>query len=619
MNDKLLYTTKELFDSYLKGKKYAIPPYQRGYKWESKDIERLLKDINDFCPDEELGLFYCLQNITLVEKEESFNVVDGQQRLTTLIVLLSYMGEYELIKDKLLYNVRSETEDFLKEFIFKPSNLGNFSTWEQFLGESVSNGKDHDYQDIYYLFNAFKTIKKWFDERPQNVTAMKDKILNHLKVIVNLPKNIDEQELFENLNGKRVPLDGADLIRALIITRVAKKEIGEQEDSTKKSVLINERRVKIGMLLDSINLWWNDQNKLFYFRHFVKDVKVSDSISVAFDDKSYPINNLYKLYALKYNSGVLSMELFEQKSVESGFLQELQTLQRTIENWYYDRELYHLILFTILYASDGNKEKELKNLGIIDLFNLWEKNHRRAFIKELKVRISKTDIFEDLIKQCGRNEKENENTALQESWYDKRVIPVSVLLDIICILASNNDTKLPALYFNTYEEDLEHIFPQTPIGDKIKDKGKQTQILNKYLEIINGLIPQEEKIIIADEEIDWDNSEWKENIKSTINSKTKSLIPINSLGNMCVLNRSVNRGYGNDFFLEKRIDIMRKTQEGVFIRPHIYDAFNKIFLNRQDECINMSMMVKWDKSDILSRRIYIINQISKFLDTNEQA
>ena len=72
MNDKLLYSTKELFDSYLNGKIYAIPPYQRGYKWETKDIDRLLKDINEFHPNEELDLFYCLQNITLVEKIDSF-------------------------------------------------------------------------------------------------------------------------------------------------------------------------------------------------------------------------------------------------------------------------------------------------------------------------------------------------------------------------------------------------------------------------------------------------------------------------------------------------------------------------------------------------------------------
>lgn len=55
--DKLLYSSKELFDSYLQGKTYSIPPYQRGYKWDTKDIERLLKDIYEFSPNEDLNLF----------------------------------------------------------------------------------------------------------------------------------------------------------------------------------------------------------------------------------------------------------------------------------------------------------------------------------------------------------------------------------------------------------------------------------------------------------------------------------------------------------------------------------------------------------------------------------
>ena len=92
-----------------------------------------------------------------------------------------------------------------------------------------------------------------------------------------------------------------------------------------------------------------------------------------------------------------------------------------------------------------------------------------------------------------------------------------------------------------------------------------------------------------------------------LNDKIEKVIPVNSLGNMCVLHESVNRGYGNDFFLEKRIDIMRKSQDGYFIRPHVYDAFNKIFLERHDESIDMKMMNRWDKSDILARREYIIS------------
>ena len=616
--DKLLYSSKELFDSYLHGKKYSIPPYQRGYKWDTKDIERLLKDINEFSPNEDLDLFYCLQNITLVEYKDSFSVVDGQQRLTTLTVILSYLDEYGLINEKIQYNVRHETEEFLKEYIFKPSELKNIHNWEQLLEITCNEGKDYDYQDIFYLFNAYKTVQTWFEVNPDSVSVMKDKILNHVKLIVNLPKNIEEQELFENLNGKRVPLDGADLIRALIITRVAKKNVGDLDDSIKQNVLINERRVRIGLALDRINLWWADENKKNYFHQFTKEFKASDENSISFNDVTYPINYLYKLYVLAYGEGVLNMEFFEKKVIEEGFLEELQLLQRTMENWYNDKELYHLILFTSIYAREKTEEQQ-PALSFKELLRQWKKLYRKGFIRFLKKRIAGTEVFNDLINQSERCKEENEKTAFSENWYDNKLVMVSTLLDIISILSSNS-AYLPARHFKVYKEDLEHIFPQTPVGDRVKDKVKQTQILKEYLEIINQSLSEEEKIYIGDCDINWDDQNWKDGIKASINDKIKKVIPINSLGNMCVLHESVNRGYGNDFFLEKRIDIMRKSQEGFFIRPHVYDAFNKIFLERHDESIDMEMMNRWDKSDILARREYMIKRISNFLNTsNEQA
>ena len=543
--------------------------------------------------------------------------MDGQQRLTTLTVILSYLNEYELINEKLQYNVRKETEEFLKEYIFKPNELKNIQNWEQFLEISSIEGKDYDYQDVFYLFNAYKAIQTWFETNPNSVTAMKDKILNHVKLIVNLPKNIEEQELFENLNRKRVPLDGADLIRALIITRVAKKEIGEIDDSIKQNVLINERRVKIGLMLDRINLWWADENKKNYFHQFTKESKVPDEESISFNDVTYPINHLYKLYVLAYGEGVLDMEFFEKKVIEDGFLDELQLLQRTMENWYNDKELYHLILFTSIYAREKIKEEPV--LSFKELLHQWKKLYRKDFIRFLKKRIASTEVFNDLINQSERCKEENEKTAFLENWYDNKLITVSVLLDIISILSSNN-TCLPARHFKAYKEDLEHIFPQTPVGDRIKDKIKQTQILKEYIDIINQSLSEEEKININDCDIDWENQNWKDDIKFRINNRIEKVIPVNSLGNMCVLHESVNRGYGNDFFLEKRIDIMRKSQEGFFIRPHVYDAFNKIFLERHDESIDMKMMNRWDRSDILARREYIIKRISNFLNiSNEQA
>lgn len=96
--DELIYSVKEVFSDFLRKELtgyYNIPEYQRGYKWNEANIVALLNDIEKF--RQETGnaeaTFYCLQNITLVKNTNAncFHVVDGQQRLTTLLILLSFL------------------------------------------------------------------------------------------------------------------------------------------------------------------------------------------------------------------------------------------------------------------------------------------------------------------------------------------------------------------------------------------------------------------------------------------------------------------------------------------------------------------------------------------------
>ena len=609
MNNELLYSTRRLFTEYCHGKQYFIPAYQRGYKWEKHDLKRLLDDINEFDAHADESFFYCLQNITLVNSEDNtnFNVVDGQQRLTTLTIILSYLGEFDLIKNKLVYQVRAQTASFIEQYIYQPNRIDPSRPWEEFLEE---NKAEWDYQDIYYIYQAYQTVAEWFQHHPDDMEDMKLKILDKVQLIVNLVKNIDQQKLFENLNGKRVPLDGADLIRAIIITRVAKKEVGELNDIVKQNVLMNERRLRIGLALDTINLWWSETNRKEYFRHFIRKVSADTESNIVFNEEIYPINYLYKLYSILHGDNKLCMELFEKKALEDNFINTLFNLQRTIENWYNNKTLYHLILFTFLYSNSENEG----TLTVKQIFHNWETKYQKDFTQDLKDRLANSQPFKSLIDNIASDE-----IISNENWYSNEdasndIIPVSILLDIIGNLNSQVDIKLPATHFIVNKEDKEHIFPQTPIGDKVKDIKKQNKILAEYIKIANEELDKDQQIeLIEGSKEDWDNQDWRDMRKNEINKKLENVIPINSLGNICLLHQSVNRGYGNDFYLEKRIDIMTKSQEGIFIRPHVFDAFNKLFLERESNDIDMQMMQKWHKDDIIKRRAHIVQTITNFL------
>ena len=93
---------------------------------------------------------------------------------------------------------------------------------------------------------------------------------------------------------------------------------------------------------------------------------------------------------------------------------------------------------------------------------------------------------------------------------------------------------------------------------------------------------------------------------------TNEIIPLNSLGNVCLLQDKINRGYGNASYTQKHFDIMKKAARGEYIRPHVLDAFSKIMAT-EDQRSDPSYMLQWDKRDIVLRRQYIVDQIRNFL------
>jgi len=290
---ELIYSVKSVFQDYLSnGKLYNIPEYQRGYKWTEQQVEQLLKDTHEFETGGDNDLFYCLQNITLVEKDGNFNVVDGQQRLTTLTLLLSYFNEFTLVENKINYSVRETSNKFLQQITTNESNIVK-NVLESPNFEAFSKGTNFDYQDIYFMFTALRTMNKWFTVNNIDKNAFKTKLLNNVKLIVNRISGIEEQELFMNLNAGRVHLDGSDLIRAILITRVAKQEMEEYDSSEVKNVVrLNERRVRIGWELDEINTWWSRDEVKSYFKSFT-NVETGEKETIKFNHEKHPINLLY--------------------------------------------------------------------------------------------------------------------------------------------------------------------------------------------------------------------------------------------------------------------------------------------------------------------------------------
>lgn len=591
---ELIYSVDQVFSTYLAiGQKYNIPDYQRGYKWNSQQIEQLLNDINDFETEGDDDLFYCLQNITIVpqkDSKEKINVVDGQQRLTTTALLLTYLGSSEKVSDKLVYAVRDTSNDFIQRLIGEPLFLKSLIDSENFKHFIDGNEEELDFQDIYFMYNAIKTFHVWFDNNNDTVNkdVFKNKILKNVKLIVNRIENVSEQELFMNLNTGKVPLDGADLIRAILITRVAKQEMELYDSKNVKDVVrLNERRIRIGWELDEINHWWNQENVREFFLPLVK-IYTDPEETIGFDSNINAINLLYSLWLqslkMKNESKIESVKLkyFETKTINALKLyNNILSIHRTLVDWYEDRNIYHYLGYI------SNNSQTFNFNRIVNFWNT-KSNTRNQFNDELKRLICTTAFgIEGKKKQGFEYWKEkilDLKTENKINWYDnKQLEKILILLDIIELSENKNLPFLKSTHFKKNEEDKEHIYPCTPKNIKELKEEDSLKSINTYLNKLKlpELEKTEEEWSALDE---FEKEEILNNLSKLIHDETN----INSIGNLVLLHFSINRGFGNDYYIDKRASVIKNTQDNKYVRQHTLKVFTKQ-LNSLEDLNNWTM------------------------------
>ncbi|MGO4771111.1 DUF262 domain-containing protein [Flavobacterium sp. W22_SRS_FK3] len=596
---QLLYSVEEVFsdDGYLKEQSkefFNIPLYQRGYKWESKHVIKLLNDIYNF--EHADTKFYCLQNITIVQKDNYFNVIDGQQRLTTLTILLAYLNQKTLVYNKVRFpnnSIREETNKFLNEIITNNEAIFPDHSWD-FFSESNPN---YDHQDIYHIYNVYETIEIWFSAKINETPSFdkelyKTKLLKHVKVIINKidDANTSEEKIFGNLNSKRIALDGADLIRAILITRVAQEE-GKREADIKNIVRVNERRVKIGWELDQINNWWSQDNIKNYFSKFVnirsEEIGVGNKL---FNDEKYPINVLYLLFAEKKKEKKLTLELIEQNNNNAlGLYKELIKLNSTLQDWFQDREIYHFLG----YIFNQRQKREI-NFAVI--WEYWESSEtRNEFCNKLKNIIKSSLLVEDDLIDF-------ENSDI--NWYHKesgKLVSALIVMDIIHCL-KENQPFLPPKAFTKSSNDIEHIFPQNP--EKIKERKDYVAFLNK------NIVKDGKQFDLDEFETKKENVDYINDMNQFIDNHIGS-IKINSIGNLVLLYSSLNRSISNSLYSKKRSRIIEFFNNGNFIQPHTFKVFVRYFNDLKN---NNNDYEHWTNEDIKANASRISLELKNFLN-----
>jgi uncharacterized protein with ParB-like and HNH nuclease domain len=554
----------------LSNHEFIIPEYQRGYRWEKQQIEELLNDISEFDPKqkEEEG-YYCLQPVIVKKEDEStYSLIDGQQRLITIYLILKKLTEEEPYQIK-----------------YKTKNI-----------EEILKDNSEDDINSFYIQEAVKTIKNWFDwfekAKEENKEEIEEKIKEKIKIIWYELKSKEEPiDIFIRINSGKIPLTNAELIKALMILNYSKE---------------SDKKIELGLKWDNIeyslqndDFWYfmNKEDKAtridFIFELLVEKYKKEhkDELKEYKDDKYYIFHVINLILKKAENKKKKIDEIWE----------DVINYHRILTEWYEDKELFHKIGYLLIYSKYKHKPCKL-------IEEYLDSETKKKFIdhinKEIKNTLQNIKIDDDTKKGIRIKDLEYEN--------DKENIKKILFLFNIETYISNNESK-SRFQFDLYKKnnwDIEHIRSQ---------KDKYPENSNEKEDWLSDIDWEEEWF----SNIDWEKLDIKKSIGDNLHENLDGLkgflkktenepifkiffdhvqkyyeekeedteFNIHGLGNLAILDSDTNRSYKNAFFNTKRKKIIEKDEKGKFIPNCTKNVFLKYY-SKKYKHIN-----KWTAED----------------------
>ena len=268
----------------IKDKFFEIPAYQRLYEWESTQIEELLNDMKKACDEGKEQYF--IGNITTSKKGDSFVLIDGQQRLTTLWFIGFYLaskkcGEWDNFiaqddKLRIAMPIRDNEEKALIELANNIADKENLA--QSLLGKDI-------YQNI---FNAFKCIESWFasgNGKDIDLANFAKYIYESVCfVFVELAQNTDLNRFFVRMNNRGKQLEKHEILKARILDKLKDDKSDEWQKYAKiwdlcsdmnKYIFQSASDRKVLNAVSDDNKWWNIDRIIKEFNN--KNTKNKDS------------------------------------------------------------------------------------------------------------------------------------------------------------------------------------------------------------------------------------------------------------------------------------------------------------------------------------------------------
>lgn len=567
---------------------------------------------------------------------------DGQQRLTTIKLIASYL---EMGKDYCLdisYDTREKTKDFL---------------------DNISNKKEEDVgtsMELYYIFHAYEVIKAWFQKKEgrkfvedkERKNAIKNVLFEKERtrfVVQEMNSDDDEAKTFQNINQGRIPLSCSELIKALFLGHIFESHkidnncrFAYSSDGYGLFIPINpiKEKQELTRIQNFIAKEWNDIETVLMHDEFYSFVCPEKEKSINRMDFLFKVacrNEKFKKYNTDDPFNAIYECIKDGKVVDniSRCWNVVFKCFNRMQKLYYDFDAYHLVGFC-----------NCEHIGISEDFNKYCNDDE------------KMDEFKTAIREKIQGKVLNDDDLdeeLKRLKYEDNKDEIKEIL-LLHNLQSYSDEKL-RFPFNLYDGgknyDIEHIHATAEEKadkksryqwfknnhsaikkkkEKLKDSDYKNEISPRFenakdlFKFFEEGYDEEgcEKKYLDKFKVEEFNKLREIMIKDNLDNEKEDLSKDDGIKNLCLLDSTTNRSYKNSLFITKREMILKKAKGEMGKEYYVYPLLlctERIFLKFYSNVDSDDNLNFWT---LKNREAYlkdISNKVTEFLklkgeDTN---
>ncbi|MBK9301365.1 MAG: DUF262 domain-containing protein [Bacteroidetes bacterium] len=464
MKSKTAFKTIEDF-LYQENKTIVIPNYQRGYKWAIKESENLASAVEkllDHLLDANKDQPYFLQGLTVVEKENEIILIDGQQRTTTLYLLLWVLNKELINSINLKYEIREQSKEFI-ELLKKDSFDYNLYDIE------------NKHQDIFYFKEAISQIRSKIGilkKKENGIDNFIDFVLKKVTILYIVIDQDKATKTFTMMNGSKATMLQEELVKAEMFRRISLPDVMKREMTTSvndslynlKEIIakdweINALRSQYAREWDKWLYWWNQDEVIDFF-------SIEKPLGLLLDfylwkEKDKPKNTKLSDFNFDEFKNLLTGNREINKGKTKKVFKHLRDIQKLFEDLFNTPQIYNYLGIALIDA----KEDKFKMIT----YYMANKSNHVKLQDYAKYRI--LGCSAELIE---RSEKDGSIKEIQE-----RAMNFATTLKLKFLYNNFNDSAFKYLMYLNVKEDinlnrkfdftiwknksLEHIFPKSKV------------------------------------------------------------------------------------------------------------------------------------------------------------